>query len=72
MFSWMWKEKEYIKYVVLCGLEHVEQMLKDLIEETGKVDLEPKPASLSWTSTYASEDKSDMIFGHLKRLLRGR
>ena len=43
--------------------EHLEQMLKDLLEEAGKVDLEPKPASLWWTSTYASEDKSDMILG---------
>ena len=42
--------------------EHLEQMLKDLLEEAGKVDLEPKPASLWWTSTYAS-DKSDMILG---------
>ena len=35
-------------------------MLKDLIEEASKLDLEPKPASLWWTSTYASEEKEDM------------
>ena len=34
-----------------CGImshskEHLEQMLKYLVEEAGKVDLEPKPASL--------------------------
>ena len=31
--------------------KRLEQMLKDLIEEAAKVDLEPKPASLWWTST---------------------
>ena len=31
--------------------EHQEQMLKYHIEEAGKMDLEPKPASLLWTST---------------------
>ena len=41
-------------------------MLKDLIEEAGKVDLEPKPASLWWTSTYASDEKDDMILGTSK------
>ena len=46
------------------------QMLKDLIEEAAEVDLEPKPASLSWTSTYASEDMEDMILGTLKGLLQ--
>ena len=30
------------------------------------MDLEPKPASLWWTSTYASEEKSDMILGTSK------
>ena len=25
--------------------EHLEQMLKDLLEEAGKVDLDPKPAN---------------------------
>ena len=46
--------------------EYLEQMLQDLFEEAGKVDLEPKPASLWWTSTCASEDKSDMILGTSK------
>ena len=43
--------------------EHLEPMLKDLIEEAAKVDLEPKPASLRCTSTYASEEKEGMILG---------
>ena len=46
--------------------EHLEQMLEDLIEEAGKVDLEPKPASLWWTSTYASDEMEDMILGTSK------
>ena len=41
-------------------------MSKDLIEEAGKMDLEPKPASLWWTSTCASEEKEDMILGTSK------
>ena len=46
--------------------EHLEQMLKYLVEEAGKVDLEPKPASLWWTSANASEEKEDMILGTSK------
>ena len=45
------------------SMEHMEQMLKDLIEEAAKVDLELKRASLWWTSTYASEEKEVMILG---------
>ena len=41
----------------LHSKEHLEQMFKDLIEEAVTVDLEPKPASLWWTITYASEKK---------------
>ena len=41
-------------------------MLKDLIEKAGKVDLEPKPARLWWTSTYASEGKDDILLGTSK------
>ena len=43
--------------------KHLEQMLKDFIEEAAKVDLERKPASLWWTSIHASEEKEDMILG---------
>ena len=50
--------------------KHLEQMLQDLIEEAAKVDLEPKHASLWWTSTYAFEEKEDMILGTSKRLLQ--
>ena len=40
---------------------HLEQMSKDLIQEAGRWDLEPKPA-ISWcTSTYDSEEKKDLM-----------
>ena len=45
--------------------EYLEPMSKDLIEDAVKVDLEPKTASL-WTSTYASEERKDMILGTSK------
>ena len=32
--------------------------MKDLIEGSGEMDLEPKPTSLWWTSTYADVDES--------------
>ena len=57
-YGFMWADNFWIMF---HSTEHLEQMLKYLVEEVGKVDLEPKPASLWWTSTYASEDKSDMI-----------
>ena len=37
--------------------------MKDLIEEAEKRDLEPKPASLWWTSTHADERMDDMKIG---------
>ena len=40
----------------------LEQMLR-LIEEASRWDLAPKPASLWWTSTYDSEEKSDINLG---------
>ena len=43
--------------------ENVEQTLRDLDEEASRRDLEPKPASLWWTSTYDSEEKSDVNLG---------
>ena len=55
--SFMWADNFWIKP---HSKEQLEQMLKDLIEEAGKVDLEPEPASLWWASTYASEEKDDM------------
>ena len=56
--SFMWADNFWI---MSQSKEHLEQMLKYLIEEASKVNLEPKPASLWWTSTYASREKSDMI-----------
>ena len=54
----MWADNFWI---MSHSKEHLEQMLKDLMEEAAKVDLERKPASLWWTSTHASEEKEDMI-----------
>ena len=62
----MWADNFWI---MSHSKKHLEQMLKDLIE-AAKLDLEPKPASLCWTSTYASEEKEDMIFGTSKDLLQ--
>ena len=54
IYRFMWADNFWI---MSHSNKHLEQMLKDLIEEAAKVDLEPKPASLWWTSTYASEEK---------------
>ena len=43
--------------------ENMERMLRVLIEEASRWDLEPKPASLWWTSTHDAEEKVDMILG---------
>ena len=42
---------------------HLEQMMKDLIEEAERWDLEPNPASLWWTSSFSSEKKMDLTIG---------
>ena len=60
---WQTMGRQLLDYVPLQ--EHLGQMLKDLIEEAAKVDLEPKPASL-WWSIYASEEKEDVILGTSK------
>ena len=65
IYSFMWADNFWN---MSNSKKHPEQMLENLIEETAKVDLEPKPASLWWTSTYASEEKEDMFFGFFKRL----
>ena len=65
--SFMWSDN---CWTMSHSKKHLEQMLKDLTEEVAKVDLKPKPASLWWTSTNASEEKEDMIFGYIKRLLQ--
>ena len=50
-------------WILSHSKESLEQMLRDLIEEASRWDLKPKTASLWWTSTYASEERSDMILG---------
>ena len=42
--------------------EHVEQMMKELVEEVENWDKDPKPASLRWTSTDAKKENEDIVF----------
>ena len=58
--SFMWADNFWI---ISHSKKQLEQMLKDLIEGAAEGDLEPKPASLWWTSTYASEEKEEMSLG---------
>ena len=60
--SFMWTDSSWI---MSHSKENSEQMSRDLVEEASRWDLEPKPASLWWTSTCASEEKNDMISGTL-------
>ena len=50
----MWADNFWIMSHAKEKLEH---MQRDLIEEASRWDVEPKPASLWWTSTYDSEEK---------------
>ena len=50
-------------WIVSHSKENLEQMLRDPIEEANRWDLKPKPASLWWTSTYDSDEQSDMKSG---------
>ena len=61
--SFMWADNFWI---ISHSKENLEQMLRDLIEEASIWDLEPKPASLWWTSTNDSEEKCDMSLGTTK------
>ena len=58
--NFMWTDSSWI---MSHSKENSEQMSRDLVEEASRWDLEPKPANLWWTSTYASEEKNDMISG---------
>ena len=49
----MWADNFWI---MSHSISHLEQTLRDLIQEAEKWDLAPKPASLWWTSTYDSEE----------------
>ena len=50
-------------WIMSHSKENVKHMLRDLIEQPSRWDLEPKPASLWWTRTNDSEEKSDMNLG---------
>ena len=47
---------------------HLEQKLKDLIEEAERWDLDLKPASLWWISSHADEKMDDMTIRTTKGL----
>ena len=55
--SFMWADNFWI---VSHPKKHLEQTLRDLMQEAEKWDLAPKPASLWWTSTFDSEEKSGL------------
>ena len=55
-------------WIMSHSKEHLEQMLRDLVEEANRWDLEPKPASLWWTRTYALEEKSDFVTHFLLKM----
>ena len=40
---------------------HLEQMMREFIEEAERYDLEPKPASLWWSCTCADDTREDMM-----------
>ena len=58
--SFMWADNFWI---MSHSEENLKHMLRDLIAEANRWDLVPKLASLWWTSTYDSEEKSDMNLG---------
>ena len=55
--SFMWADNFWI---LSHSKSNLEQMLRNLMEEAGKWDLVPKPASLWWTSTYEPEERCDL------------
>ena len=56
--SFMWANKFWILFHTTI---HLEQMTKELVEEAERWGLEPKLASLWWTSAYADEKKEGMM-----------
>ena len=55
--SFMWADNYW---AMSHSMALLEQMLKDLIQEAGRWDVEPKRARLWWTSTHDSEEKKDL------------
>ena len=52
--SFMWADNHW---VMSHSKAHLKRMIQDLNQEAERWDLEPKPASLWWTSIYDSEEK---------------
>ena len=55
--SFMWADN----HCVLSQKKNAQQMMKELVEEVERWDMEPKPTSLWWTRTHAMEKKLDMV-----------
>ena len=64
-----WQSHQIYNYWINVALKknHLGQMMKELIEEATRWDLEPMPASLWWSNTYAEENKEDMMIKTKKR-----
>ena len=62
--SFMWTDNFWI---MSHTQDNLETNLQDLIEEASRWNLEPKPASLRWTSASESEEKSDIIWDASRR-----
>ena len=58
MYSFLWANHYWITSHPKRLLEH---MMKELIEEAARWDLEPQWASLWWSRTYADDVKEDMM-----------
>ena len=56
--SFMWADNHWI---MSHNQENEERMKNQLVEEVERWDMEPKSASLWWTSTCAKEGKQDMV-----------
>ena len=52
---------ELTKRILTPSKETLEQMMKELVDEASKWDLEPKPTSLRWTGTHADEVLEDIV-----------
>ena len=65
--SFMWTDNFWI---MSHSKEQLGHMLRDFIDEAVRVVLDPKPASLWWTSKFASEEKEDLILSTSKRSLQ--
>ena len=48
-------------WILSQSKEHLKQMVKELVNEVGGWDTEPKPTSKWWTSTNAEEERENLV-----------